>query len=132
MLRAMLILMLSMVVAVYGETLEQKLAKRELTLALRPGQSLAEALAALSADYRAKYREPLNIFVSVDLAHPAPPQKGRVVPPPNLELDSGRTNSGPLRAPVIELLRYCGNLTNARITIQGDFVLFHSPEKHAR
>lgn len=135
MIRALLILLLTTTLAMGADTFEQKLAKRELAFPDRPA-GLPQVLAALSDAYQAQYREPLRIFIAVDVAQPpaaAPqppktPPTDRVAPPPAaLEGPAGARTSVTVRAPVIELLRLCASLSNTTFTIQGDLILFHSP-----
>ena len=128
--------MLSTAIAVSGDSLEQRLAKRGLLLRhAQDGQTLPEVLAALSADYKARYNEPLRIYIAAELLVPSgavqpkpaapPPKIPDLVPGP----DAVRIDGGPIRVPVIELLRYYATFADIAFTIQGDVVLFHAKPK---
>lgn len=136
-------LLFSTAIALGGDTLEQKLTKRSLRFP-RPhaDQTLSQSLAALSADYHAHYHEHLPIYIAVDLAHPPstkPPQPPSPKIPgleptpdsatPSVNPADARLDSGPLRAPVIESLRYLTSLASVSYTIRDDIILIHAKAK---
>ena len=141
--RTILVLLSSTAIALGGDSLEKKLAKRSLPFPRpRADRTLSQALAALSADYQAAYHERLPIYIGLDLAQP-PSRKEPQAPPPKIpglertpdsstttvDPASARLGSGPLRAPVIESLRYLTSLASVTYTIRDDIILIHAKTK---
>ena len=138
--RTLLVLLFSTAIALGGDSLEQQLAKRSLLLRHPSAdQTLSQALAALSTDYQTRYHEPLRIFIAVELAQPpdtkppqppAPPPKiPGLEPLPDSDPSAARIDTGPIRAPVVELLRYLTSLANVAFTVRGDIILIHAKPK---
>lgn len=144
----LIILYFTAAVALGADSLEQRLATRELRLrSTLSAQTLPQALASLSTDYQAAYGEPLPIFIAVDLfeasktakepARPIPEIPGLERPSdsnpnstrPNGNSISARTSVGPFgKIPVTELLRYVTSLGGVTFTIREDLVLIHAAE----
>ena len=140
--RAVLVLLFLTVPTLGDGNLEQRLAKRSLFVRHPPsGHTLSQALAALSADYQAHYHEPLRIYIAAELAQPSsarkslgPPQRisgleplpGRhsAVLPATPQIDSG-----PLRVPVLDALRYITTLADVDYTLLDGIVLIHPKVK---
>ncbi len=134
---ALLLLLISTATAFAGESVKQKLTKRSLSLHYIPGgQTLSQALAALSADYQTHFHEPLRIYVAVDLAEPPKPKEPQPAPPedpgpkplPESDPASGRTDV-PLRAHVVDLLRLLTSLAGVTYTIRDDIIRIHGKTK---
>ena len=118
-------LVLSTAATLGDESLEQRLTKRDLSFSRPPeGQPLTQALNRLSAEYTARYLEPLPIFIAVDLVQPVKPkpsEPARPIPavpglvPPDPDLVR--------RLPVTEILRYVTDLARLTFSIRDDVVL---------
>ena len=125
--------------AVGGESLAALLQKRTLDLDTPKERSLAGALAELATRYKAKYKEELPVFISVQLlpSSTAPKSKPKALPtipgiepPESRKLDPADARLGGRlhNVPLIEVLHYYAGLSNTAFTVRGDAILFNKPK----
>ncbi len=130
--RTILALLLTATIASGDDSLEERLAKRDILPARpRDGQTLSQMLAKLSETYEARYHEALPIYIAVEIAHP--PAKTEPKPDAPLPEIPGlvpiRDSEPMLGMPVTDAFRYYAGLWSVTFAIRGDVVLFQAKPK---